>query len=254
MTEIRNNTVIVTGAAAGIGKGIALYLLEHQYQVFFFDKDEKALHSFFKKNYALLKEKAAFYAGDVTNMTDVQAAFEECIEKLGPVHSLISNAGIVEKADFLTMNEFTWNEILNVNLKGAFLWGQIVSRWFIKNKIAGNIVNIGCMRGRLVAKGMVAYATSKAGIRNLTKTMAVELAPYNIRVNAIEPGRTLTEALEKYMKNQEDVEKRLSLIPLGRFAVPEDIAKAVRFFISEESGYITGVVLPVDGGYSICKE
>lgn len=192
--------------------------------------------------------------GDISNAIDVKAAFKECIEKLGAVHSLISNAGVVEKADFLTMHECTWDEILNVNLKGAFLWGQIVSQWFIENKIHGNIVNIGCMRGTLVTKGMVAYATSKAGIQNLTKTMAIELAPYNIRVNAIAPGRTITEALEKYMKNQDAVEKRLNLIPLKRFAVPEDIAKAVRFLISEEAGYITGVVLPVDGGYSICKD
>ena len=252
MERLAKKTVIVTGAASGIGKAIVLYLLEKQYQVFCFDRNEEGLKLFF--NEEALKENAAFYVGDVSKKEDVSNALAVCVKRFGDIYGLVSSAGIVKKDEFLSMEENSWDTTMDINLKGTFLWGQMVGRWLVENQISGSIVHIGCMRASLVCKGMSAYAASKGGIRNFTKAMAVELAPYNIRVNAIEPGRTLTETLQNYMTDHKAVEKRLQLIPLGRFAKPEDIAKAAYFLLSEDANYITGAILPVDGGYSIYKE
>jgi len=167
---------------------------------------------------------------------------------------LIANVGLIEKIEFLEMTEEQWDNTLDVNLKGTFLWGQAVAKWMVQNGSNGSIVNIGCMRASLVGKSMAAYATAKAGVRMLTKAMAVELAPYKINVNAIEPGRTLTDGLRQHLTDSAAEANRLKLIPLGRFARAEEIAATALFLISEEAKYITGASIPVDGGYSIAKD
>lgn len=252
MLNRTKKVVIVTGAAAGMGKAIAANLVNNNYCVFMFDKNEKELVRVAQSE--MPAGYVDYFCGDVTHKRDVEEALKQCITKFECVDALVSNVGIIEKMDFLEMTEEQWDKSIAVNLKGAFLWGQAVSKWMVRNSCEGSIVNIGCMRASLVGKGMLPYATAKAGIRMLTKAMALELAPYNINVNAIEPGRTLTDGLKRHMINTEAVSKRIGLIPLGRFAETEDIANAVVFLLSESAKYITGAAIPVDGGYSIAKE
>lgn len=244
--------VIVTGAAAGMGKAIAFTLASNNYNVFMFDKNEQELIR--TSETEMPAGCTDFFCGDVTKKRDVDMALQQCIKKFNGVDALVSTVGVIEKIDFLEMSEEEWDTSIAVNLKGTFLWGQAVSRWMAANKCEGSIVNIGCMRASLVVKGLASYAAAKAGVRMLTKAMAVELAPYNINVNTIEPGRTLTDGLRQHMTDSEAAAKRLALIPLGRFANPLDIAGTVMFLLSEGAKYITGAAIPVDGGYSVQKE
>lgn len=252
MTNSKSKVTIVTGAASGIGKAISLTLANNNYKVFLFDKDETGLMNLC--NNELKNYDTDYFCGNVTNKSDIDKAIKQCISKYSRVDSLIANAGIIEKSEFLEITEQQWDNTIDVNLKGVFLWGQSVANWMVDNNIAGSIVNIGCMRANLVTKNLSAYATSKAGVRTLTKAMAVELASYNINVNTIEPGRTLTDGLQQHITNKQDEADRLNLIPIGRFANPSEIGDLALFLISENAKYITGASIPVDGGYSISKE
>ncbi|MEN6412802.1 MAG: SDR family oxidoreductase [Veillonellales bacterium] len=249
---IEKHVAIVTGGAAGIGKAISLHLAHNGYYVFIFDKDENELNRVISDNFST--GTAGYFCGDVTVKADVDKALSKCLGETGRIDALISNVGIMEKVDFLKMTEQQWDKTINVNLKGVFLWGQAVANWMVKNNISGNIVNIACMRASLVGKSMAAYATAKAGVRMLTKAMAVELAPYKINVNAIEPGRTLTDLLKKHITDTDGEVSRQKLIPLERFGMPDEIAQAVFFLISDQAKYITGASIPVDGGYTIQKD
>lgn len=252
MKNIDEKVSIVTGAAAGMGKAIASVLANNGYSVFLFDKNEKELVRVFQDEFA--GKNVDYFCGDVTKKNDVEAALNQCIKKFGRIDALIANVGLIEKIEFLEMTEEQWDNTLDVNLKGTFLWGQAVAKWMVQNGSNGSIVNIGCMRASLVGKSMAAYATAKAGVRMLTKAMAVELAPYKINVNAIEPGRTLTNGLKQHLTDSVAEANRLKLIPLGRFAMAEEIATTALFLISDEAKYITGASIPVDGGYSIAKD
>lgn len=237
MCNVEKRVAIITGAAAGIGKAISLTLAQHGYHVFLFDKNEKELCRVINDEFST--DTADYFCGDVTDKEDVEKALIQCVQKFGRLDALISNVGIMEKVDFLNMTEQQWDKTIDVNLKGVFLWGQAVAKWMVQNKTSGSIVNIACMRASLVGKSMAAYATAKAGVRMLTKAMAVELAPYKITVNAIEPGRTLTDLLKRHITDADGEALRQRLIPLGRFAMPEEIAQAVLFLISDQAKYIT---------------
>lgn len=252
MKNFTGKVSIVTGAAAGMGKAITSILVNNGYSVFLFDKNKKELLRVVQDEFA--GKNVDYFCGDVTKKNDVEAALDQCIKKFGRIDSLIANVGLVEKIEFLEMTEEQWDKTLDVNLKGTFLWGQAVAKWMVQNGCDGSIVNIACMRASLVGKSMAAYATAKAGVRMLTKAMAVELAPYKINVNAIEPGRTLTDGLKKHVTDNDAATRRLKLIPLERFALAEEIAATVLFLISDQAKYITGAAIPVDGGYSITKD
>jgi NAD(P)-dependent dehydrogenase (short-subunit alcohol dehydrogenase family) len=252
MCSMKKRVAVITGAASGIGKAISLLLAHNGYYVFLFDKDQKQLLRAINEEFAA--DSADYYCGDVTIKEDVEKALAQCVQKTGHIDALISNVGILEKADFLKMTEQQWDKTIDVNLKGVFLWGQAVAKWMVENNVSGGIVNIACMRASLVGKSMSAYAAAKAGVRMLTKAMAVELAPYKITVNAVEPGRTQTDLLQRHIIDKSGEELRQRLIPLGRFAMSEEIAQAVLFLLSDQAQYITGASIPVDGGYSIEKE
>ncbi len=243
---------IITGAASGIGRAIAGGFAENRYRVFLFDSDCEALN---KSVGEFGASPVGYYCGDVSKSEDVQNALARCLSDFGRVDVLVSNAGgILRKVAFLDMDEDLWDRHLAVNLKGAFLWGQAVAKWMVKEHTAGRIINISCIRTELVAPNLSAYSASKGGVKALTKAMAVELAPYGIRVNAIQPGRTMTEGLASFLAEPGRRERLENLIPCHRFAMPEEIANTALFLASDQASYITGAVIPVDGGYTISKE
>ena len=182
---------IITGAAAGIGRAAAQVLAEKGWFVFLFDKNAELLLKVVQENFSV--NNAACYCGDVTKKDDIKAALAECLKKTGRVDAMVSVVGFMEKVSFLELSEEQWDQSLAVNLKSVFLWGQSVAKWMAEHHISGSIVNIGCMRASLVSNDMAAYASAKGGVRALTKAMAVELSPYNINVNVIEPGRTIQD-------------------------------------------------------------
>jgi 3-oxoacyl-[acyl-carrier protein] reductase len=182
---------------------------------------------------------------DVANFTDVEQMVEAILKKFGKIDILINNAGITRDKLILRMTEEDWDAVLNVNLKGTFNCTKTVIRHMAKQR-SGKIVSIASVVGEMGNAGQANYSASKAGVIGLTKTIAREFAQRGINVNAIAPGyieTPMTEALPEKVK-----EELKRLIPMERLGKPEDVAEAVLFLVSEESNYITGQVLNVNGG------
>jgi 3-oxoacyl-[acyl-carrier protein] reductase len=182
---------------------------------------------------------------DVTNLEAVESMVKTVIEKLGSVDILVNNAGIVRDALLVRMKESDWDAVLAVNLKGAFNCTKAVARSMMKQR-SGKIVNIASVMGIIGNVGQANYSASKAGIIGLTKSAAKELGRRGINVNAVAPGYIVSKMTESLPENEK--KKVLDLIPLGLLGYPEDVANVVAFLVSDSAGYVTGQVIPVDGG------
>lgn len=243
---------IITGAASGIGKAIALGFARSGYQVFLTDIEQSALRKVVEVEFS--NYPVGYHYGDVSTKNDVKQGLTKCISLFGRVDVLVANAAIMEKESFLDLTEEQWDRSIDINLKGVFLWGQSVAKWMVDNQRPGRIINISCMRSQLATTGITPYIVSKSGVAALTKAMAIELAPYGINVNAIAPGRTLTEGAAPFISDPDRRKKLEALVPLGRLAEPKEIADISLFLASEKAKYMVGTVIPVDGGYTIYKE
>lgn len=244
MNGLNGKTALVTGAARGIGLAIAKSLGESGANVVISDILADLVAAA-QKNLADGGIKSAWHAGDVSKTEDVNSLFAVAVEKFGTVDILVNNAGITRDALILRMDERDWDLVMAVNLKGTFLCSKAAARIMMKNRF-GRIINISSVVGIMGNAGQANYSASKAGIIGLTKSLAKELASRNITVNAVAPGYIATEMTASLPK--EATEKFLESIPLGRPGTPADIAAAVKFLAAEESSYITGQVIHVDGG------
>jgi 3-oxoacyl-[acyl-carrier protein] reductase len=235
---------LVTGAAQGIGKAIALLLARNGADMVVSDINlEKAEET--AKEIRAIGPKAMAVKVDVANLSDVERMVTGILEKLAKIDILVNNAGITRDKLILRMTEEDWDVVLGVNLKGTFNCTKAVVRHMAKQR-SGKIVNIASVVGEMGNAGQANYSASKAGVIGLTKTIAREYAQRGINVNAIAPGyieTPMTEALPE--KAKEELKK---LIPMERLGKPEDVAEAVLFLVSEESSYVTGQVLNVNGG------
>ena len=242
--KLKGKVALVTGAAQGIGKAIALLLARNGADIVVSDINlEKAEET--AKEIRAIGPKAMAVKVDVANLSDVEQMVTGILEKLAKIDILVNNAGITRDKLILRMTEEDWDAVLGVNLKGTFNCTKAVLRHMAKQR-SGKIVNIASVVGEMGNAGQANYSASKAGVIGLTKTIAREYAQRGINVNAIAPGyieTPMTEALPE--KAKEELRK---LIPMERLGKPEDIAEAVLFLVSEESSYITGHVLNVNGG------
>ena len=242
--KLTGKVALVTGAAQGIGKAIALLLARNGADIVVSDINlEKAEET--AKEIRAMGPKAMALKVDVSNLSDVERMVEGILEKLAKIDILVNNAGITRDKLILRMTEEDWDAVLGVNLKGTFNCTKAVIRHMAKQR-SGKIVNIASVVGEMGNAGQANYSASKAGVIGLTKTIAREYAQRGINVNAIAPGyieTPMTEALPE--KAKEELKK---LIPMERLGKPEDVAEAVLFLVSEESSYITGQVLNVNGG------
>jgi len=242
--KLKGKVALVTGAAQGIGKAIALLLARNGADIVVSDINlEKAEET--AKEIRAIGPKAMAVKVDVANLSDVEQMVTGILEKLAKIDILVNNAGITRDKLILRMTEEDWDAVLGVNLKGTFNCTKAVVRHMAKQR-SGKIVNIASVVGEMGNAGQANYSASKAGVIGLTKTIAREYAQRGINVNAIAPGyieTPMTEALPE--KAKEELRK---LIPMERLGKPEDIAEAVLFLVSEESSYITGQVLNVNGG------
>lgn len=241
--NFKDKTVVVTGASSGIGDSCAKKLLDLGSKIAGFDvKPGKIIHERFKT-----------YIVDVSDENSVKAAVDEVEGSFGKIDALINCAGISSSyKPFYDIIVDEWEKVISVNLKGTFLCSKYVSQKMMKNK-KGKIVNISCIRSRVFGPNMADYSASKGGVVALTSAMALDLAPFNIQVNSVAPGATITGITEKRFSNPEVRTTYEKLIPLGRIAQPDDIAEVVIFLISDSSNYLTGETVFVDGGYSISK-
>jgi len=246
MSEERR-TAIVTGSARGIGKAIAAKLAADGMNVVISDIMEEAA----QKTAAELQKlgiQAIAVKTDVSNAKDAEALVKWTVEKFGRLDVLVNNAGITRDNLAIRMSETEWDSVLNINLKGAFLCAQQAAKVMMKKR-SGQIINIASVSGILGTAGQANYASSKAGVMALTKTLARELGARNITVNAIAPGFIITEMTEKLPDKVK--EEYLAQIPLKRGGTPEDIANVVAFLVSPAASYITGITINVSGGMVI---
>jgi len=193
-----------------------------------------------------LGHRSIIVQGDISKATHVQKMVDAGIE-LGGIEILVNNAGIFPRVEFLEMSEEQWTRVLDVNLKGTFLCTQAVARQMVERGLRGSIVNLASVAAFHGSPRGVHYVSSKAGIVGLTRAVAMELACYNVRVNAIAPGLTDT-AQPRYGMTEEELQAAGRQIPLGRLATPEDVANLAVFLASEEAGHITGQTIHVNGG------
>lgn len=246
--RLRGKVALVTGAGQGIGLACARALAREGASVVLADRDEAAGKAA-AQALAGEKHEAAFVRCDVSRKADVDAAVAAAVTAFGRLDILIANAGIVHAAEFLDLEEADFDRVLAVNLKGVFLAGQAAARQMVKQGSGGAIVNMSSVNAVLAIPNQVPYVISKGGINQLTKVMALSLAPHRIRVNAIGPGTILTElAKSAVLGNREAERKILSRTPMGRMGEPEEVASVAVFLASEEASYLTGQTIYPDGG------
>jgi 3-oxoacyl-[acyl-carrier protein] reductase len=240
---------LVTGAARGIGRAVALELARNGFDVAVnFNRSVEAAEALVKEIEALGVRTGAFQA-DVSDREQAEALFKKVREALGPVEVLVNNAGITRDTLLMRMKPEDWDAVLSANLNSAFYCTKEAIRDMAKARW-GRIVTISSVVGLTGNAGQANYAASKAGLIGFTRSVAREYAARGITANAVAPGfidTSMTEGLK------EDVKAAISAqIPAGHIGAPEDVARAVAFFAREESAYITGQVLAVDGGMTMC--
>lgn len=242
--SLKGKTALVTGAAQGIGKAIGLRLAREGAVVAACDLNLPLAEATVQE----IMDSGAngkAYLLNVTDAEEVGRVVEEAAKEFGHIDILVNNAGITKDALLLRMEEGAWDAVLSVNLKGTFLLSKACARFMIKQRF-GRIVNISSVSGQRGNAGQSNYAASKAGIIGFTKSLAKELGPRGVTVNAVAPGFIQTAMTEDLPQGIKD--SYLKQIPLGRLGTPEDIAGTVAFLCSEDGAYISGEILGVNGG------
>lgn len=245
--KLQGKVAIVTGGSSGIGKGIALEFAKEGAKIAIVDINEE-------KGIQVVKEiedsgsSAIFIKANVSNKNDVIAYIQETIKVFSKIDILVNNAGIIHQAKIVDLKEEDWDKVINVNLKSVFLGSKYAAIEMINQKVPGRIINISSIHAQISEPQAAPYTAAKGGINAFTKTLATELAPYKITANVIQPGATYTE-LTIPMYTPAVKEALYKRIPLKDIATPKDIAAGAVFIASDDSRYMTGSVITIDGGY-----
>jgi 2-dehydro-3-deoxy-D-gluconate 5-dehydrogenase len=246
--ELSGKKALVTGASKGLGQAIARALSAAGAEVLLVSRDERAL----RKVAAEITEaggRAAIFAGDVSLPHIPGEAVEECVKALGGIDILVNNAGVADVAESATMPPADWARVLQINLTAPFYFSQAAARHMMAQK-SGKIIQMASMFGLHGEPGLAAYCASKGGLIQLTRTLAIEWAKYNIQVNAIAPGYFGTEMTAAGAADPAIAQAMLRRIPARRFGRPEELGPLAVYLASKASDFMTGEVLVVDGGQS----
>lgn len=247
--KLKNKIAIVTGSRRGIGRAIALELAREGAKIVVSDIDLKGCQKVCDEIKKIGSDAIAVKC-DVSKKRDVDTMVKRTIQKFKRIDILVNNAGVFLGKPFVQMTEKDWDFVLDINLKGVFLCTNAVAKQMVKQK-EGKIISIASVAGRVGFMNSSAYCASKAGIINLTRELAMELASYNINVNAVAPGVIATKMTENMLKDKKTKKFLLANTPLARVGQPEEIGKAVAFLASDDSNFMTGHTLVVDGGWLI---
>jgi len=249
--RLADKVVLVTGASRGIGRGVAEVVAQEgaHVAVNYVANADKAQDVV--RTIRGLDRRAVAVQADVSRRDQVEAMVQCVTEELGPIDVLVNNAGVESIVPFLELDDAEWQRVTDVNLKGEWLCSQVVARQWVAQGRAGTIVNIGSVQAGLALPGRTHYAPTKRGIEALTRNMAAEMSVYGIRVNCIHPGLFDTDMTQWVMADDEVRSIVLDKIALHRAAQPRELGPAVVFFASDDSSYVTGQCLYVDGGMEI---
>jgi NAD(P)-dependent dehydrogenase (short-subunit alcohol dehydrogenase family) len=245
LTESRG-TALVTGAGRGIGRAVALGLAADGWDLALFGRSGAALDDV-RKSIENDGGRAQAISGDITVVAEIAEAVAQFETSLGPIEVLVNNAGVQRLSPATEVTESDWDDILDTNLKGAFFCAQAVGRAMI-SRGRGSIINVGSAAGILAVADRAAYASSKAGLAMMTKVLALEWAPHQVRVNAIAPTFVATD-MGRLTLDGPGGQQIIDRIPLGRIASEADVVGAVRYLI--DAGFVTGQVLGIDGGITL---
>lgn len=245
--RLEGRSALVTGAAAGIGRAIAEAFAAEGADVAILDRDAGRLGEV-ERELGGQGRKIVSIACDLTDAAAAREAVDQAIHGLDKVDVLVNNAGMLAPGDLLTLSLEDFDKVLAVNLRAPFVVAQAVARHMVHRGLKGAIINMSSVNAVLAIPGQLAYVTSKGGVNQLTKTMALGLAPHGIRVNAIGPGSIMTDILKGVVASEEARRNVLARTPLGRIGEPAEVAKVAVFLASDEASYLTGQTIYPDGG------
>jgi len=246
--RLKGKTAIITGAGSGIGQACALAFAKEGARVVLAGRRLSLL----KQTAAQIQRDALVCEGDVGKIADVRKIVSQAVQRFGGVDVLVNSAAVLHAGTADTLSDEEWDETFNINVRGLWLMTREVLP-LMRKAGGGSIVNLSSVLGIVGGRSRAAYSASKGAVTALTKSMAMDLAPEQIRVNCICPGIVETELVADFIRNAPDPElakkRRTELHPLGSFGQPSDIANMAVYLASEESVWVTGAAMPVDGGY-----
>jgi NAD(P)-dependent dehydrogenase (short-subunit alcohol dehydrogenase family) len=245
--RLEGKIALVTGGSRSIGRAISLAFAQEGADIAInYAQNVKAAEEVVCEIQSLQRRAIAIQA-DVSQAKQVQEMVAKAVDAFGRIDVLVNNAGLITRSPFLEITEEVWDRIIDVILKGEFLVAQAVARQMVKQK-SGAIINVSSIAATLAIPGVVHYQAAKGGIHALSRGMALELAPYGIRVNVLQPGVTITDTNRARFATPESRALRAARIPLKRLGTPQDLVGAAVYLASDESAFTTGIVLPVTGG------
>ncbi len=248
--RLKNKVAVVTGSRRGIGKGIAISLAKEGCKIvvsdYVEDLDGKKTVEEIKK----LGSDAIFVKADVSKENDVKNLVDKAVNKFGKLDIMVNNAGIVSFGTADTITESDWDKVMNVNLKGVFFGTKYAAKQMLKQGKGGRIINLSSIAGLVGFPGISAYCASKGGVTEFTREAALDYAAKGITVNAINPGVVQTDMTKGMLEDEATKKNLLENTPVGRVGKPEDIGNAAVFLALDESSFITGHNLVVDGGWT----
>jgi 3-oxoacyl-[acyl-carrier protein] reductase len=251
MSRLANKVAVITGAARGIGRAIALRFAEEGCSLSLSDLNLAGVQAVARECEArggAYGVRTATFATNVTHRADVEAMMAGTVAQLGRLDILVNNAGIFNNAAFELMSDATWQQMIDINLTSVFLVSQVAVRHWLKAGQPGNIINLASISAVVAFTESSHYCASKAGVAELTRCIAMELGPQGIRCNSMAPGIIATEMTAHSLNDPSLSGDWLVRIPQRRYGTPEDVANLALFLASDESSYVNGAMLQVDGG------
>jgi len=242
--RLENKTALVTGAAGGIGLAIARRFAAEGADVVMVDRNADRL----TESVDATQGEVRALVGDVTVPDDVDRMVALCESEFGGLDICVCNAGVIRAAEFLDLELADLDFVLNVNVRGAFLTAQRAARAMVRQGQGGSLIMLSSMTAELAMSNQLAYGASKGAVRQMTKSMALAMAPHGVRVNALGPGSIDTDIMATISNSPDNLRKVLSRIPMTRLGRPDEVAGVALFLASEDSSYVTGQTIYADGG------